>query len=182
MRDRSREAAEAFFSGVMAEKAWSLQPGPAIGAGDFTTRDGDGLRWLEDQVVKRFMDDKGFGFIKPDAGGKDVFVHHSAIEGSGFRSLAQGARVEFDLVQDPKGPRAENVQDDGSTKRRGTAPVAVPSVFIVVGRGATDGRGCRAWCRSRRRASTRRAGGRADRPEVEVRVSRVAAAFSSRSR
>jgi CspA family cold shock protein len=60
-------------------------------------------------TVERFMDDKGFGFIKPDDGGKDVFVHHSAIEGSGFKSLARGARVEFDLVQDPKGPRAENV-------------------------------------------------------------------------
>lgn len=60
-------------------------------------------------TVERFMDDKGFGFIKPDNGGKDVFVHYSAIEGSGFRSLAQGTRVEFDLVNDPKGPRAENV-------------------------------------------------------------------------
>jgi CspA family cold shock protein len=60
-------------------------------------------------TVERFMDDKGFGFIKPDNGGKDVFVHHSAIEGSGFKSLARGSRVEFDLVQDPKGPRAENV-------------------------------------------------------------------------
>ncbi len=59
--------------------------------------------------VERFMDVKGFGFIKPDSGGKDVFVHHSAIQGSGFKSLAQGARVEFDLIQDPKGPRAENV-------------------------------------------------------------------------
>ncbi len=63
----------------------------------------------ETGTVERFMDDKGFGFIKPDRGGKDVFVHHSAIQGSGFRSLSQGARVEFDLVQDPKGPRAENV-------------------------------------------------------------------------
>lgn len=60
-------------------------------------------------TVERFMDDKGFGFIKPDSGGKDVFVHHSAIEGTGFKSLARGSRVEFDLVQDPKGPRAENV-------------------------------------------------------------------------
>jgi len=63
----------------------------------------------ETGTVERFMDDKGFGFIKPDRGGKDVFVHHSAISGSGFKTLAQGARVEFDLIQDPKGPRAENV-------------------------------------------------------------------------
>ncbi|MDQ3070749.1 MAG: cold-shock protein [Acidobacteriota bacterium] len=63
----------------------------------------------ETGVVSKFMDDKGFGFIKPDSGGKEVFVHHSAIEGSGFKSLASGDRVEYDLVQDPKGPRADGV-------------------------------------------------------------------------
>lgn len=60
-------------------------------------------------TVARFIDEKGFGFIAPDGGGKEVFVHHSAIFGTGFKSLAQGGRVEFDLVQSPKGPRAENV-------------------------------------------------------------------------
>ena len=64
----------------------------------------------ETGTVARFMDDKGFGFIKPDQGDRDVFVHHSAIGGSGFKTLAQGQRVEFDLVDDPKGPRAENVE------------------------------------------------------------------------
>jgi cold shock protein len=60
-------------------------------------------------TVQRFMDDKGFGFIKPDSGGKDVFVHFSAIGGAGFKTLQQGQRVEFEIVDDPKGPRAANV-------------------------------------------------------------------------
>ena len=60
-------------------------------------------------TVKWFNDDKGFGFITPENGQKDLFVHHSAIQGSGFKSLTEGDRVEFDAVQGQKGPAAENV-------------------------------------------------------------------------
>ena len=60
-------------------------------------------------TVKWFNDQKGFGFITRDDGQKDVFVHHSAIQSQGFRSLAEGQRVEFDVVQGQKGPAAENV-------------------------------------------------------------------------
>jgi CspA family cold shock protein len=60
-------------------------------------------------TVKWFNDSKGFGFITPENGTKDCFVHHSAIQGSGFKSLTEGEHVEFDLVQGQKGPAAENV-------------------------------------------------------------------------
>jgi CspA family cold shock protein len=60
-------------------------------------------------TVKWFNDQKGFGFITPEDGGKDCFVHHSAIQAQGFRSLAEGDRVEFEIAQGPKGPAAENV-------------------------------------------------------------------------
>jgi cold shock protein len=59
--------------------------------------------------VKWFNDAKGFGFITPEGGSRDCFVHHSAIQMQGFKSLTEGERVEFDLVDGPKGPAAENV-------------------------------------------------------------------------
>ena len=64
-------------------------------------------------TVKWFNDSKGFGFITRDDGQKDFFVHHSAIEGKGFKTLAEGERVEFDVVQGAKGPAAENVKKVG---------------------------------------------------------------------
>jgi CspA family cold shock protein len=61
-------------------------------------------------TVKWFSDDKGFGFITPDERGNDLFVHHSAIAGGGFKTLAEGAKVEYDEEPRPKGPRATNVR------------------------------------------------------------------------
>jgi CspA family cold shock protein len=60
-------------------------------------------------TVKWFNDTKGFGFITPEDGSKDCFVHHSAIQAQGFKTLTEGEQVEFDVVQGQKGPAAENV-------------------------------------------------------------------------
>ena len=61
-------------------------------------------------TVKWFNSEKGFGFIEQDGGGADVFVHYSAIESSGYRDLADGQKVEFDVTQGAKGPQAEKVR------------------------------------------------------------------------
>ncbi len=60
-------------------------------------------------TVKWFNDAKGYGFITPDEGGKDLFVHHSGIAGDGFKSLSEGAKVQFDAVEGAKGPEAKSV-------------------------------------------------------------------------
>ncbi len=60
-------------------------------------------------TVKWFSDEKGFGFIAPSDGSKDVFVHHSAVQGGGFKSLAEGQSVSYEVEQGPKGPSAAKV-------------------------------------------------------------------------
>ena len=73
-----------------------------------------GRRWGMPEIgtVKWFNNDKGYGFIKRDTG-EDVFVHHTAIQASGYRTLNEGERVEFDVKQGPKGLQAENVRKAG---------------------------------------------------------------------
>ncbi len=68
---------------------------------------------METGTVKWFSESKGYGFITPEDGSKDVFVHHSAITGSGFKTLAEGQRVTFNVQQGEKGPQAADVTPAG---------------------------------------------------------------------
>ncbi len=81
-------------------------------------------------TVKWFNDAKGYGFITPDEGGKDVFVHFSAISSEGFKTLAEGARVEFEPAEGEKGPEARNVFPSVNGLRRG-ASSRRPAFFCV---------------------------------------------------
>jgi CspA family cold shock protein len=83
-----------------------------VGSGG-TVRPGrfqEGSAKMASGTVKWFNDAKGFGFISQDGGGEDVFVHHTAIQSEGFRSLQEGQRVEFEVKQGPKGLQAANVR------------------------------------------------------------------------
>jgi len=81
-------------------KCLLLVPGKEVS--NMATRDKGTVKWFNDQ--------KGYGFITPESGKKDVFVHQSAIMSAGFRTLAEGDKVEFSVEQGPKGPSAANVQ------------------------------------------------------------------------
>jgi CspA family cold shock protein len=65
---------------------------------------------MPEGIVKWFNGEKGYGFITPEDGGKDVFVHYSGIEGGGYKSLEEGQRVSFELAQGQKGPQADHVR------------------------------------------------------------------------
>jgi CspA family cold shock protein len=67
------------------------------------------LKYMPEGTVKWFNDEKGYGFISPDEGGEDLFVHHSGIAGEGFKSLDEGAKVTYEATQGKKGMQANNV-------------------------------------------------------------------------
>ncbi len=77
--------------------------------GGSTTSYGGRLHKMPTGTVKWFSDEKGFGFITPDEGSRDLFVHHSSINADGYRSLAEGAKVSYEEEAGPKGPKAINV-------------------------------------------------------------------------
>ena len=81
------------------------------GPGNFSRSDyTKGLSRMATGTVKWFNDTKGYGFITQDGGGEDVFCHHTAIKAEGFRTLAEGQKVEFEVVKGPKGLQAQNVR------------------------------------------------------------------------
>ena len=111
-------------------------------------------------TVKWFNNDKGFGFITPEDGSKALFVHPSAIQGGGFKSLDEGESVEFDVVQGQKGPAAENV-----TRLGGGKPSGGGDRGGYGGGGGGRGRSyCRRRPRARRRATSRQRAAAPSRP------------------
>jgi len=84
---------------------------PKFGVRKGTEQGAEGkvLERMPTGIVKWFNDEKGFGFITPDEGGRDLFVHHTGIEGAGFKSLQENAKVSYESEEGPKGPKAVNV-------------------------------------------------------------------------
>jgi cold shock protein len=75
-------------------------------------------------LVKWFNDAKGFGFVTPDGGGADIFIHFSSIAMEGYKTLKQGSRVRFELVQGPKGLNAQNIQTESFVEQAAPSPAA----------------------------------------------------------
>lgn len=85
---------------------------------------------MQSGTVKWFNDAKGFGFIEPEQGGEDVFAHFSAIKMEGFRTLRQGGRVTFELVQGPKGQLAQNITPVEGEGEGDMPPPAAPELSL----------------------------------------------------
>ncbi len=87
----------------------SLAPVPGV-TGSFICK---GITRMSTGIVKWFNDSKGFGFIKPDGGGEDLFAHFSEIQGNGFKTLKENQKVEFDIKEGPKGKQAAQIKPLG---------------------------------------------------------------------
>jgi len=87
-----------------------VQQGGLAGGPERITRDRKGDKTMPTGTVKWFNATKGYGFIGPEAGGKDIFVHHSVIEGSGFKTLQENETVEYEFEDGPKGAKATKVR------------------------------------------------------------------------